>query len=101
MQGPGSGARWRSRRGAWQQEGPKMILFWQGGGRVLCEALDWSLYSAKGDRIFVVSEEALVGYLRANPDTEHNLRCYRLRQDMDAHREIGPDAADYGPGSGH
>jgi len=78
-----------------------MILFWKDSGRKLCEALDWSLYSAKGDRVFVLSEQALVGYLRANPDTEHNLRGYRLREDMDAHREIDPGAANYGPDSGH
>jgi hypothetical protein len=78
-----------------------MILVWKDDRRRLCEALDWSLYSVKGDRIFLLSEEALVGYLRANPDTEYNLRGYRLREDMDTHREIYPRPADYGPDSGH
>ena len=79
-----------------------MVLFWQDSGRRLCQALDWSLYSVKGERIYLGSEEDLVGYLRARPDTEFHLRSYRLREDMDAHREIDdPEAADYGPGSGH
>jgi len=79
-----------------------MILFWQDGGRRLCEALDWSLYSVLGERIFVPSEEALVSYLKARPDTDFHLRKYRLREDMDPHREIDDaQAADYGPNSGH
>jgi len=79
-----------------------MVLFWQGDRRRLCQALDWSLYSVKGERIYLGSEEDLVGYLRARPDTEFHLRSYRLREDMDPRREIDdPKAADYGPGSGH
>jgi hypothetical protein len=79
-----------------------MILFWRDGGRRLCQALDWSLYTVTGERVFLASEEALVGFLRERPDTEYNLRRYRLREDMDPHREIDDArAADYGPGSGH
>lgn len=79
-----------------------MILFWQDDGRRLCQALDWSLYSIKGERIHLLSEEALNAFLQTHPDTEFHLRKYRLREDMDAHREIdepGPDAL--GPDSGH
>jgi hypothetical protein len=78
-----------------------MILFWQDSGRRLCQALDWSLYSAKGERVSLHSEEALVGYLREHPDTEYHLRNYRLREDMASHREIDLQAADCGPESGH
>jgi len=79
-----------------------MILFWQDGGRRLCQALDWSLYTPMGERIFVRSEEALLDYLRARPGIEFHLRNYRLREDMDPHREIeDARAADYGPDSGH
>jgi hypothetical protein len=79
-----------------------MILFWQDGGRRLCQALDWSLYSANGERVHLASEEALVSYLRSHPDTDYHLRNYRLREDMAPHHEID-DArpADYGPESGH
>jgi hypothetical protein len=64
--------------------------------------MDWSLYTVMGERIHLASEEALVGYLRSRPDTEFHLRNYRLREDMDPHREIDdPRAADYGPESGH
>jgi hypothetical protein len=79
-----------------------MVLFWQDGRRRLCEALDWSLYSVMGQRIFVPTESALVDYLKARPDVEFHLRNYRLREDMNPHREIdGARAADYGPDSGH
>jgi hypothetical protein len=79
-----------------------MILFWRNGGRRLCQALDWSLYTVMGERIHLVSEEALVNYLRSRPDTEFHLRNYRLREDMDLHREIdNPNVTDYGPESGH
>jgi hypothetical protein len=79
-----------------------MILFWQDGGRRLCQALDWSLYTVMGERIHLASEEALVGYLRSRPDIEFNLRNYRLREDMDPHREIDdPQEADYDTKSGH
>jgi hypothetical protein len=55
-----------------------------------------------GERIHLASEEALVGYLQSRPDTDFHLRNYRLREDMDLHREIDdPRAVDYGPGSGH
>jgi hypothetical protein len=79
-----------------------MILFWQDDGRRLCQALDWSLYTPAGERIPLASEGALVEYLRARPDTEFYLRNYRLRKDMEPHREIDDArAADYGPESGH
>jgi hypothetical protein len=79
-----------------------MILFWRDNGRRLCQALEWSLYTVMGERIPVGSEESLVGYLRSRPDTEFHLRNYRLREDMDPHREIDdPKAADYGADSGH
>ncbi len=79
-----------------------MILFWQDDGRRLCEALDWSLYTVMGERIHLASEEALLSYLRSRPDTEFHLRNYRLREDMDPHREIDdPKAADYNAQSGH
>ncbi len=79
-----------------------MILFWREDRRRLYQALDWSLYTAMGERIHLVSEEALVSYLRTRPDTEFHLRNYRLLEDMDLHCEIDdPNAADYGPESGH
>jgi hypothetical protein len=79
-----------------------MILFWRDSGRRLCEALEWSLYSVTGDRVYVPSQEALVGHLRAHPDVDFNLRRFRLREDTDPHVEIDdPKAADYGPESGH
>jgi hypothetical protein len=79
-----------------------MILFWQDGGRRLCQTLDWSLYTVKGERVHLASEEALVGYLRERPDTEFHLRNYRLREDMASHREIDdPRAADYAAESGN
>jgi len=79
-----------------------MILFWQDGGRRLCQALDWSLYTVKGERVHLASEEALTSYLRERSDTEFHLRNYRLREDMASHREIDdPQAADYGPESGN
>jgi len=79
-----------------------MILFWQDGKRRLCEALDWSLYSVMGERIFLPTESALLDYLKARPDKEFHLRNYRLREDMNPHREIDEArAADYGPDSGH
>jgi hypothetical protein len=79
-----------------------MILFWRDDGRRLYEAVDWSLYTVMGERIHLASEEALVGYLQSRPDTDFHLRNYRLREDMDLHREIDdPRAVDYGPGSGH
>ena len=76
-----------------------MVLFWQGDRRRLCQALDWSLYSVKGERIYLGSEEDLVGYLRARPDAEFHLRSYRLREDMDPHREIALPEKNH-PGSG-
>jgi hypothetical protein len=64
--------------------------------------MDWSLYSVNGERVYLPSEEALVGYLLAHPDKEYHLRNYRLREDMDSHREIdNAKVADYGPESGH
>jgi hypothetical protein len=79
-----------------------MVLFWQDGRRRLCEALDWSLYSVMGERIFVPTELALVDYLKARPNIEFHLRNYRLREDMNPHREIDDArAADYGADSGH
>jgi hypothetical protein len=79
-----------------------MILFWQDGRRRLCQALDWSLYSVLGERISLQSEEVLLDYLRARPDTAFHLRNYRLREDMASHREIDDaKVADYGSDSGH
>src|SRR5258708_3588704 len=79
-----------------------MILFWQDDRRRLFQALDWSLYTVKGERVHLASEEALAGYLRASADTEFTLRNYRLREDMASHREIDdPKVVDYGPESGN
>jgi len=79
-----------------------MILFWRDDKRRLCEAMDWSLYSVRGERIHLQSEAALIAFLQSHPDTEYHLRNYRLREDMDPHREIDdPHAAAYGPESGH
>jgi hypothetical protein len=84
------------------REDAAMILFWRDDRRRLYQALDWSLYTTMGERIYLVSEEALFSFLRSRPDTEFHLRNYRLREDMDPHREIDdPKAADYGAESGH
>jgi hypothetical protein len=79
-----------------------MILFWKDDRRRLCQALDWSLYTAGGERVRLGSEEALLEYLKGRPDTVFYLQSYRLREDMGPFLEIDdPRAGDYGPESGH